>query len=167
MGTGRRVTLSEPLAGSHWPEGTRWVCGPARHSGEPNDVTRPRTGSPRHRANERSVDLQVTTTVSPPAAASQGRARAKHRAVVEDTLELAQLHNGVPRTTWFRHIPRMSTWHRPYAAALLVLDFVAVALASLTAISLFPQADSGFESFTALILSREVFELVAYVGVPA
>jgi exopolysaccharide biosynthesis polyprenyl glycosylphosphotransferase len=60
----------------------------------------------------------------------------------------------------------MSTWHRPYAATLLVLDYLAVALASFTAISLFPQADSGFESFTALILSRQVFELVAYVGMP-
>ena len=129
-------------------------------------MTRPRTGSPRHRANERSVDLQVTTTVSPPAASPRGRVKAKHRAVVEDTIELAQLHNGVPRTTWFRHIPRMSTWHRPYAATLLVLDYLAVALASFTAISLFPQADSGFESFTALILSRQVFELVAYVGMP-
>jgi exopolysaccharide biosynthesis polyprenyl glycosylphosphotransferase len=130
-------------------------------------VTSPRTGSPRHRANERSVDLQVTTTVSPPAAASEGRAKARHRAIVQDTIELAQLHNGVPRTTWFRQIPRMSTWHRPYAAVLLVLDALAVALASLTAISVFPQAASGFEGFTAEILSREVFELVAYVGLPA
>jgi exopolysaccharide biosynthesis polyprenyl glycosylphosphotransferase len=167
METSRRVTLSEPLAGSDWPSDTMGLASPRVTVGSRNDVTEPRTGFPRHRANERSVDQQVTTTVSPPTAAPQGRARAKHRAIVEETVELAQLHNGVPRTTWFRHIPRMSTWHRPYAAVLLALDYLAVALASLTAISLFPQADSGFENFTAPILTREVFELVAYVGMPA
>lgn len=127
-------------------------------------MTRRRTGSQRHRANERSVDLQVTTTVSPSEAAP--RSRAKHRAIVEDTQELAQLHNGVPRSTWLRQIPRVSTWHRPYALILLLLDFVAVGLASLTAISIFSQASSGFEGFSRQILSRELFDLVSYVGLP-
>ena len=79
---------------------------------------------------------------------------------------MAQLHNGVPRSTWFRQVPRMSTWHRPYAAVLLVLDFVAVAVASLTAIAMFEQAASGFEGYTGQILTRQLFDLVAYVGLP-
>jgi exopolysaccharide biosynthesis polyprenyl glycosylphosphotransferase len=86
--------------------------------------------------------------------------------VVDDTLEMAKLHNGVPRTTWFRQVPRRSTWHRPYALVLVVLDLGAVALASLIAISWFPQAPSGFQSFTQTILTRELFDLVAYVGLP-
>jgi exopolysaccharide biosynthesis polyprenyl glycosylphosphotransferase len=124
-------------------------------------VTRARSGSHRHRANERSVDLQVTTTVRPPAALPRGRA--KHRA--SDTAELVHTHNGVPRTTWFRQIRRLSTWHRPYAAVLLVLDAIAVGLASHTAISMFAQATAGFD-LTRQILSREIFDLVAYVGLP-
>src|SRR5690606_16882806 len=61
----------------------------------------------------------------------------------------------------------MSTWHRPYALILLVLDAVAVGLASLTAISMFEQATSGFEGLTLPILTPDVFfDLVAYVGLP-
>jgi hypothetical protein len=52
-------------------------------------------------------------------------------------------HNGVPRSTWFRAIPRVSTWHRPYAMLLVILDLAATGLASLTAIAIFEQAASG------------------------
>jgi exopolysaccharide biosynthesis polyprenyl glycosylphosphotransferase len=76
-------------------------------------------------------------------------------------VEIAHLHNGVPRSTWFRSIPRLSTWHRPYALLLLALDYVATALASLTAITIFEQADAGF-----LRLPVQTFMLVAYVGLP-
>jgi exopolysaccharide biosynthesis polyprenyl glycosylphosphotransferase len=51
--------------------------------------------------------------------------------------------NGVLRSPWGR-VPRVSTWHRPYIAALLVLDVGGAALASFTAISLFARAVSGF-----------------------
>jgi exopolysaccharide biosynthesis polyprenyl glycosylphosphotransferase len=116
-------------------------------------------------ANERSVDLQVTTSVSPPSAAIP-RGRAKHRAHLDDTAELAQLHNGVPRTTRLRQSPRLSTWHRPYAAVLLILDCAAVALASLTAITMFEQAASGFQGHERAFVAEKLFPLVAYVGLP-
>src|SRR5262245_58410016 len=69
-------------------------------------------------------------------------------------------HNGVPRSAWFRAARRVSRWHRPYAAALLTVDYVATAVASYTAISLFAQADSGFQH------APEAFTLVAYLLLP-
>jgi exopolysaccharide biosynthesis polyprenyl glycosylphosphotransferase len=51
--------------------------------------------------------------------------------------------NGVPRS-WRRGSRRASRWHRPYLAGLLLLDFGAAALASLTAVSAFEQATAGF-----------------------
>jgi exopolysaccharide biosynthesis polyprenyl glycosylphosphotransferase len=72
----------------------------------------------------------------------------------------------VPRSTWFRSARRLSTWHRPYALLLLVLDYSATALASLTAISIFEQADSGFKQPDSLLLPDQLFALVAYVGLP-
>lgn len=51
--------------------------------------------------------------------------------------------NGVPRNSW-RRSRRASRWHRPYLTGLLVLDWAAAALASLTAITWFEQADAGF-----------------------
>ncbi|GHJ57355.1 exopolysaccharide biosynthesis polyprenyl glycosylphosphotransferase [Nonomuraea sp. TT08I-71] len=53
-------------------------------------------------------------------------------------------HNGVPRSAWARARRRVSRWHRPYIAALLLLDFGAAALASFLAIQIFDQAASGF-----------------------
>ena len=68
--------------------------------------------------------------------------------------------NGVPRSAWQR-TRRASTWHRPYAAVLLLLDAAAVALASLTATStLDDKATSGFQQIPGL------FDLVAYVLLP-
>ena len=70
-------------------------------------------------------------------------------------------HNGVPRSTFFRASRRISTWHRPYASALLVVDYAAAALGSLTAIALYTaKADSGFQR------SPATFTLVAYVFLP-
>jgi len=54
----------------------------------------------------------------------------------------------------------VSTWHRPYAASLVVVDFAAAALASFTAISMFEQARSGFAK------SPDAFPLVAYLFLP-
>jgi exopolysaccharide biosynthesis polyprenyl glycosylphosphotransferase len=106
----------------------------------------------------------VTTSVSPPAAIARGRA--KRRSSLEDTAEMSAVHNGVPRTTWLRQIPRRSTWHRPYAAFLLILDIAAVASASLTAITMFAQADSGFVGRQDEFISQQLFGLVAYIGLP-
>ncbi|MFR9778840.1 sugar transferase [Micromonospora sp. MS34] len=53
-------------------------------------------------------------------------------------------HNGVPRSAWARARRRVSRWHRPYIAALLLLDFGAAALASFLAVQIFEQAASGF-----------------------
>ncbi|MEV1286674.1 sugar transferase [Micromonospora sp. NPDC049679] len=52
--------------------------------------------------------------------------------------------NGVPRNAWARARRRVSRWHRPYTAILLLLDFAATALASWVSISLFEQATAGF-----------------------
>ncbi|WP_326550462.1 sugar transferase [Micromonospora sp. NBC_01813] len=52
--------------------------------------------------------------------------------------------NGVPRSAWTRASRRVSGWHRPYTAILLVLDFTAAVLASYISISLFEKATSGF-----------------------
>ncbi|MEV5448087.1 hypothetical protein AB0N23_37140, partial [Streptomyces sp. NPDC052644] len=53
-------------------------------------------------------------------------------------------HNGVPRSAWARARRRVSTWHRPYTAALLLLDFAAVVLADWIAQEAFGQARAGF-----------------------
>ncbi|HEY2675236.1 MAG TPA: sugar transferase [Rugosimonospora sp.] len=59
-----------------------------------------------------------------------------------ESFEIMSKANGVPRSAWFR-TRRLSTWHRSYAAILLVLDCGAVILADLTAISLLNKATSG------------------------
>ncbi|HZN17435.1 MAG TPA: sugar transferase [Micromonosporaceae bacterium] len=59
-----------------------------------------------------------------------------------DSPEIRPVANGVLRST-FGRVPRASTWHRSYIAALLVFDYAAAALASFLAISLFTQAISG------------------------
>jgi exopolysaccharide biosynthesis polyprenyl glycosylphosphotransferase len=72
--------------------------------------------------------------------------------------------NGVPRSAWMRTTRRLSRWHRPYTAALLLLDFAAAALASWTAVSVFAQAAAGFGEHA----DRESawFNVVAYVLLP-
>lgn len=67
--------------------------------------------------------------------------------------------NGVPRSPWAPRRRRVSRWHRPYTAILVVLDFVAAALASLIADLIFEQASSGF--------SKSIWFLtVAYLLLP-
>jgi len=147
---------------SHW---VSYWCAPAvlvplgsRVSREPDVVASPRAGSRRDHANERSVDPDVTTSLRRSAATERGRV--KRDVALTQSVEVTQTHNGVPRSNWFRAMPRLSTWHRPYALLLVVLDYAATALASLTAITLFEQADSGFE------VTPQVFTLVAYLGLP-
>ncbi len=74
----------------------------------------------------------------------------------------AALPNGVPRNSWRRARRRVSRWHRPYVAALLLLDLGAAALASLTAITAFTQADAGFDTET----TDEWFLPIAFLALP-
>jgi exopolysaccharide biosynthesis polyprenyl glycosylphosphotransferase len=68
--------------------------------------------------------------------------------------------SGVPRNaTWLRR-RRLSRWHRPYASALIVMDAVAAALASLTATSQFSKATAGFKD------AHGLFQIIAYVLLP-
>ncbi len=67
--------------------------------------------------------------------------------------------NGVPRSAWQR-TRRASTWHRPYAMLLVALDYVAVALADLTATSALNQANAGFQT------NHGLFMLIAWVFLP-
>ena len=53
--------------------------------------------------------------------------------------------NGVARSAWTRSHRRLSRWHRPYTAVLVVLDFVSAVLASWFAVTLLEQANSGFQ----------------------
>ena len=69
-------------------------------------------------------------------------------------------NNGVPRSSWYRAVRRVSTWHRPYAIALVLLDAAATMLASFTAISAIAYADVGFQH------SPGLFTLVAYLFLP-
>src|SRR2546421_1153385 len=76
-----------------------------------------------------------------------------------DSFEIAPPATGVPRSAWFR-TRRMSTWPRPYAAVLLVLDFAAVVVANFVTISFYEKAPSGFQGL------RTLFDLIAYVFLP-
>ncbi|MCW2689097.1 MAG: UDP-phosphate galactose phosphotransferase [Mycobacterium sp.] len=67
--------------------------------------------------------------------------------------------NGVPRSAWQR-TRRVSTWHRPYALLLIALDYLAIVLADLTAISTLDQAASGFKT------NHTLFMVIAYVLLP-
>jgi exopolysaccharide biosynthesis polyprenyl glycosylphosphotransferase len=78
-----------------------------------------------------------------------------------DSPEPVSSPNGVLRSPWGR-APRMSTWHRPYIALLILLDFAGAALASFTAISLFVQAVSGFRVWEGATF----FSTVVYVFLP-
>jgi exopolysaccharide biosynthesis polyprenyl glycosylphosphotransferase len=74
-----------------------------------------------------------------------------------ETFEIMSKANGVPRSAWFR-TRRLSTWHRSYAGILLVLDYAAVILANLTAITLLNKANSG--------IAPVLFNLLVYLLLP-
>jgi exopolysaccharide biosynthesis polyprenyl glycosylphosphotransferase len=76
-----------------------------------------------------------------------------------ETFEIIPKADGVPRSAWFRS-RRRSTWHRAYASALIVLDYVAVVLADLTATTQLDQANSGFQNNAGL------FHAMVYVILP-
>lgn len=60
-----------------------------------------------------------------------------------ESFEILPKANGIPRSAWQR-TRRLATWYRPYAGILLVLDYLAVLLADLTAVALLNKAQSGF-----------------------
>ncbi len=109
-------------------------------------------------ANERSVNRDVTTSLR--SSASQVRRQGKHRPGAEGPARSFLPHNGVPRSTWFRTSRRRSTWHRPYALLLVLIDYATAALGSYTAISLYPKAAASFQQH------HGVFMLVAYLFLP-
>jgi exopolysaccharide biosynthesis polyprenyl glycosylphosphotransferase len=83
----------------------------------------------------------------------------KRRPHAPDETKIVLSHNGVPRSSWFRSARRISTWHRPYAAGLILLDTVAALLASFTALQ-YSKAAAGFND------TRVTFMLVAFLFLP-
>jgi exopolysaccharide biosynthesis polyprenyl glycosylphosphotransferase len=77
-----------------------------------------------------------------------------------DSFEIMPKANGVPRRSAWMRTRRVSTWHRPYAAALLGLDYIAVLLADVTAIALLDKAPSGFNH------NRGLFNAIVYLMLP-
>src|SRR5690606_37162627 len=65
--------------------------------------------------------------------------------------------NGVPRNSWRRGRPRVSRWHRPYIAALLLLDIGSATLASLTAIASHDQTDAGYRAIDVWVFFAIAF----------
>src|SRR3982750_3111496 len=67
----------------------------------------------------------VTTSLQPPATEPHRKPTRRRMTAPSfgDSFEIVPPSNGVPRSAWFR-TRRMSTWHRPYAAVLLVLDYI-------------------------------------------
>jgi exopolysaccharide biosynthesis polyprenyl glycosylphosphotransferase len=101
----------------------------------------------------------VTTSLQPGKTDLPPRGRRRVRAAEAIEVQAPKNNNGVPRSSWYRSVRRVSTWHQPYTLCLIIFDVSAAALASLTAISRFDQADSGFER-------SQTFLAVAYILLP-
>ncbi|OKI89262.1 sugar transferase [Micromonospora sp. CB01531] len=74
--------------------------------------------------------------------------------------------NGIARSAFARPVARRATWHRPYVAWLVLLDFLGALAASRTAIALLDVADAGFRDTAAPNGVDGMFVLVANLGVP-
>jgi exopolysaccharide biosynthesis polyprenyl glycosylphosphotransferase len=76
--------------------------------------------------------------------------------------------SGVPRSAWTRQHRRVSRWHRPYTAILLVLDFCSALFASWIAATSLEKAQSGFKDGRHLFFlqGEQLFALWAYVILP-
>src|SRR2546421_13076617 len=84
----------------------------------------------------------VTTSLQPPATKPTRRRMTGPRFGESfEILPPTNGGNGVPRAAWFRN-RRLSTWHRPDAAVMLVLDYVAIPVADFSA-SRYATASSG------------------------
>src|SRR5258707_12086181 len=99
----------------------------------------------------------VTTSLHSPATEPTRRKMTDTR--YGEPFEIVPKADGVPRSAWFR-TRRRSTWHRAYASALIVLDYLAVVLADLTATTQLDQAPSGFQNNVGL------FHAMVYVILP-
>jgi exopolysaccharide biosynthesis polyprenyl glycosylphosphotransferase len=75
--------------------------------------------------------------------------------------------SGVPRSAWTRSHRRVSRWHRPYTAILLLLDVVSALFASWIAEEFLEKAKSGFQERELLGLhGDQLFQLCAYLILP-
>ncbi|WP_043513186.1 MULTISPECIES: sugar transferase [unclassified Actinoplanes] len=74
--------------------------------------------------------------------------------------------NGVPRSAWTRQHRRVSRWHRPYTAVLIVLDLISTLGASWIA-SLLEKSQSGFQDKSWWFFSNgALFNFFAYLVLP-
>jgi exopolysaccharide biosynthesis polyprenyl glycosylphosphotransferase len=75
--------------------------------------------------------------------------------------------NGVPRSAWTRQRRRISRWHRPYTAALILLDLLSALAASYIGATLIEKSRSGFQNKSWLFLEGgNLFRFFAYVVLP-
>ncbi|MFC6019252.1 sugar transferase [Plantactinospora solaniradicis] len=92
---------------------------------------------------------EVTTSLQRPVGNAGQPSTLRHVDSFEIQPPTAPQPNGVPRSAWARSHRRVSRWHRPYIAILLLLDFAATVLASWLASTEFEQARAGFQTSNA------------------
>ncbi|MDT5038655.1 MAG: hypothetical protein QOE03_3840 [Micromonosporaceae bacterium] len=105
-------------------------------------------------------EAEVTTSLERPASRASRGNGVQELDSFEIIPEAPASANGVPRSGWSR-TRRRATWYRTYAVLLVVLDYLATMLASLTAVATLVRATSGFQN------SPGLFQLIAYVLLPA
>ncbi|PZM92307.1 MAG: UDP-phosphate galactose phosphotransferase, partial [Actinobacteria bacterium] len=103
---------------------------------------------------------EVTTSLQRPVS-NAGRTSVRHGDTFDIQAPPPRSHNGVPRSAWARS-RRISRWHRPYIAILLLLDYLGAVLASWLSISLFEKAKAGFN----VDQGATWFHTVAYLLLP-
>ncbi|GIF07618.1 polyprenyl glycosylphosphotransferase [Actinoplanes siamensis] len=75
--------------------------------------------------------------------------------------------NGVPRSAWTRQHRRLSRWHRPYTAVLILLDLLSTLAASWIADFSLEKSRSGFQGKSWWFLEGgDLFSFFAYVVLP-
>ena len=75
--------------------------------------------------------------------------------------------NGVPRSAWTRQHKRLSRWHRPYTALLILLDLISTIFASYLAATYLEKAKSGFIGRSwGFLHDAELFYFFAYLVLP-
>jgi len=117
-----------------------------------------------------TTSLRPTTGTDKPTASSAATpARTQAASTTRTTTagvdtRVVPVTNGVTRTAWFR-TQRINRWHRPYAALLVVTDFLCAVAASLLAISQLDQSVSGFSSLAQMYTIALVLLPVGWVTV--
>src|SRR6266540_1936484 len=102
-----------------------------------------------------TTSLRPTTGTDKPTASSAATpARTQAASTTRTTTagvdtRVVPVTNEVTRTAWFRS-QRIKRWNRPYAALLVVTDFLCAVAASLLAISQLDQSVSGFSSLAQM-----------------